>query len=118
MGFVSRLDIASTANIAAIGAALAFIGAIVVGVFENFRGSASALHRSGIAAAAFGGGFLCRASLITPYDSGQDRSVTCQEVLFSTMPHRATRAPAAVLRQALSPTAKVRPPARQTQSAE
>jgi hypothetical protein len=32
MGFVSRLDMASTANIAAVGAALAFIGAIVVGV--------------------------------------------------------------------------------------
>jgi hypothetical protein len=32
MGFVSRLDMASTANIAAIGAALAFIGAIVAGV--------------------------------------------------------------------------------------
>jgi hypothetical protein len=33
MGLVSKLDMASTVNIAAIGVALAFIGAIVAGVF-------------------------------------------------------------------------------------
>jgi hypothetical protein len=33
MGFVSKLDVASTVHIAAIGLALAFIGAIVAGVF-------------------------------------------------------------------------------------
>jgi hypothetical protein len=33
MGLVSKLDMASTMNIAAVGIALAFIGAIVAGVF-------------------------------------------------------------------------------------
>ena len=33
MGFVAKLDMASVANFAAIGAALAFIGAIVAGLF-------------------------------------------------------------------------------------
>ena len=33
MGLVSKLDMASTVNIAAIGIAIAFIGAIVAGVF-------------------------------------------------------------------------------------
>jgi hypothetical protein len=33
MGLVSRLDMASTVNIAAVATALAFLGAIVVGVF-------------------------------------------------------------------------------------
>jgi hypothetical protein len=33
MGLVSKLDMASTVNIAAISIALAFMGAIVLGVF-------------------------------------------------------------------------------------
>lgn len=33
MGLVSKLDMASTMNMAAIGVALAFIGAIVAGIF-------------------------------------------------------------------------------------
>ena len=33
MDLVSKLDMASTVNIAAIGMALAFIGAIVIGIF-------------------------------------------------------------------------------------
>ena len=33
MGLVSKLDLASTMNLAAVGIALAFIGAIVAGVF-------------------------------------------------------------------------------------
>jgi ethanolamine utilization protein EutP (predicted NTPase) len=33
MGLVSKLDMASTVNIAAIGVALAFMGAIVLGFF-------------------------------------------------------------------------------------
>jgi hypothetical protein len=33
MGLVSKLDMASTMNLAAVGVALAFIGAIVAGVF-------------------------------------------------------------------------------------
>jgi hypothetical protein len=33
MGLVSKLDMASTMNLAAVGLALAFIGAIVAGVF-------------------------------------------------------------------------------------
>jgi hypothetical protein len=33
MGLVSKLDIASTVNVAAVGVALAFIGAIVAGIF-------------------------------------------------------------------------------------
>jgi hypothetical protein len=33
MGLVSKLDLASTVNLAAIGIALAFIGAIVAGIF-------------------------------------------------------------------------------------
>jgi hypothetical protein len=48
-------------------------------------------------------------------DSGQGRAVNCQEVLLRTMPHSATRGPSLVRRQAVSPTAKVRPCARQKQ---
>ena len=33
MGLVSKLDLASTVNLAAIGIAMAFIGAIVAGIF-------------------------------------------------------------------------------------
>jgi hypothetical protein len=48
--------------------------------------------------------------------SGQERSVGTQDITFVTISHKASRGPWAVLRQMLSPGAKIRPWARHQQS--